>query len=308
MTEAAPLPPSAPRFAIVAIGAFMMWGAFPLYFRELNGVDAWETLACRIFFSLLFVLMGVLAAKRFPVVRALIADRRKLALLTASAVMIAINWGTFIWAVGNDRTLEASLGYYSYPLVAVFLGRVVLRERLNFRQGFAVFLAVLGVANLALAGDHFPVIALLLSVSFAVYGLIRKIVHADSLAALLLETAALSPLALGYIFYVQNQGTAAFGHAGGYITLLLVVSGLITAMPLFLFGVAARGLSMATIGLLQYLAPSGQFLIAVFVFGEPFQLPQLVTFGLIWAALLLYSADPRLWGALKQRLSFLGRV
>jgi chloramphenicol-sensitive protein RarD len=273
----------------LGVGAYLLWGLMPLYLRLLKDVPATQLLAHRVLWSavLLLVVAGVFG--RLRTIRAA-ATGRTLLLLTASAVLIAVNWLVYIWAVQSNRVLDASLGYFINPLVNVALGMAVLGERIRPVQGFAVALAAAGVAVMALGGGGGLWISLTLALSFGVYGLIRKTVAIDALGGLLVETLVLAPVAAVVLFLASAAGEAAFGNTAR-IDWLLVLAGAVTAAPLLLFAAAARRLRYATLGLLQYIGPTIQFGLAVFLFGERLRLTHIVTFGLIWAGCAIYGWD-----------------
>ncbi len=285
------MPPNAPderaRGVAYAVSTYLAWGLLPLYFKALRGVPAVEVLAHRVAWSL--VLLAALVAARSGV-RALAACFRRVPLLAASAALIATNWLVYIWAVQSGRVLEASLGYFVNPLVNVLLGVAFLGERLSARQRAAVALAGAGVAALVVHAGTFPWISLVLAGSFGLYGLLRKRAAIDPVGGLLAETALLGPLAVGYLAWRAATGAGAFGSAPG-TTLLLAAAGPITALPLVAFGVAVHRLRLATMGLVQYLTPTGQFLLAVLLYREPFGPAHAVAFALIWCSLALYSWD-----------------
>ena len=273
-----------------AVAAFGLWGAFPLYLRLLRDIPPLEIMAHRVIWCCAFVLLwlavrGELAQLAAPLKTP--AVRRR---LLASALLISLNWLAFVWAVTAGRTLEASLGYFINPLVNVLLGVVLLSERLTRRQWFAVALAALGVAWLTLHAGKPPWIALTLALSFGSYGLIRKLVPVEAVVGLAAETVLLTPLALGYLSFVAVGGHAALGR-DALTSGLLVFSGVITAVPLALFSFGARRIPYSTLGLVQYLGPSLQFAIGVFVFEEPMLPARLMGFALIWSALALYVSD-----------------
>ncbi len=279
---------------LFGLGAYGLWGVIPLYFRALRHLPPWEVLAHRVVWSVLLLAGLVALAGRWGDLRRALTSRGVMLRLGASTTLIGINWFTYIYAVSVERVLEASLGYFITPLVNVLLGVVFLRERLRPVQVGSLALAGVGVLILATRGSGVPWIALLLAVSFAFYGLLRKTVAVDASLGLFVETLLLAPLALLLLAALEIQGQAAATAAGVPMLLLLAVGGPVTTVPLLLFGGAARRLSMATLGFLQYLAPSLQFVLAVLVFGEPFARTQLVSFGCIWTAVALYSADS-LW-------------
>ena len=276
--------------ALAALGAFMLWGVFGLYFKALGAIPAPEILAHRILGGAVFAALLMAVFGGFRETRAILADRARLWRLGASALAIAVNWGVFVWAVAHGRALEASLGYYIYPLVAVLLGRVLLGETMTRRQGAAVLLVTLGVGWQASHGDGVPWLALVLAVSFGIYGLLRKTIAVPALAGLLVETAWLIPLALGYLL-VTGGGTAP--ELGGTMLALLALAGPVTAIPLALFAFGARRLKLSTIGLMMYLNPTLQMLVAVFVLGETFTAAHAVTFAAIWAGVALYAWPTR---------------
>ena len=272
-------------------GAFVIWGLFPIYFKLVAEAPAPEVLAHRIVWSVLFVAGLITLRRRWSAVAVAVHDRRLVLTLVLSATVISVNWVVFIWAVGDGRILDASLGYFINPLVSVVLGVVALGERLRPAQWAAVGLAVAGVGYQLIGHGAFPWVALTLAVSFGFYGLIRKVARVDAFTGLFVETLVLSPLAVGYMVFLAVVGGGAFGRLGLQVDALLILAGVITPLPLILFVAGAQRIRLSTIGLLQYIAPTGQFLLAVFVYDEPFTRDSLVTFGLIWLALVLYTVD-----------------
>jgi len=272
-----------------SVGAYALWGVFPVYFKAVAAVPALEVLAHRIVWSVLLV-AGLLAVQRgWRLVARALADRRLLLTLAGSALVISLNWGVFIWAVADGRILECSLGYYINPLVSVVLGVAVLRERLRPVQWLAVAIAAIGVAIEVISFGTLPWVALTLAVSFALYGLIRKTAPVDPVSGLFIETLLLSPAALIFLAALAAQGEGAFLGEGWRIDVLLLLAGPITALPLLLFVAGAQRIRLTTVGLLQYIAPTGHFLLAVFVYREPFTPVHLATFAFIWLALAVYS-------------------
>ena len=275
---------------LYGVAAYLAWGLLPLYFRALQGVPPLEILAHRVVWSVLLLAGLTTWLRRWPeVARPLSSWRGRLTLLGSTA-LISVNWGVYIWAVHAGRVLEASLGYFVNPLVNVLLGVLFLGERLTRRQQLAVGLAAAGVAVLIATAGTFPWVALVLATSFGLYGLLRKVARMDAVAGLFCETALLAPLAAGGLLLLARAGTGHLGAAPGQ-SALLVAAGLVTALPLIWFALAVAQLRLSTLGLLQYLAPTMQFSIAVFAFGEPFTAAHGVAFGCIWASLALYSAD-----------------
>lgn len=277
--------------AAFGAASFLWWGVAPLYFKAVGSVAPIEVLAHRITWSLAFVLAVLAGRGRLWATFRLYGDPRTLATMLLTTCLIALNWLVFIWSIANDRLVEASLGYFINPLVNVALGAVFLRERLRRAQLVAVGLAALGVAWLTARHGGPPWIALFLAASFAAYGLLRKLARPTGLQGLALETALLAPLALAFMFQRQARGELAFGHQGLQLTMLLCAAGPITALPLIWYAEGVRRLRLATMGFLQYLAPSLQFLLAVLAFGEPFTRVHAVGFGAIWGALAIYSWD-----------------
>ncbi len=274
---------------VLATLAFLCWALFPLYFKLVDVVPAVEILAHRVVWTVLLVTGLLMVRRGWSAVWVVFAKRRLLATLALSAVVITINWGVFIWAIAHDRVLEASLGYYINPLVSVVLGVAVLRERLRPLQWAAVGLAAAGVAYQIIGLGAFPWVALTLAISFGFYGLIRKLAAVDAYSGLFVETLILSPLALVYLIWLAALGEGAFGRGNWQLDGLLALSGIITALPLILFVAGAQRIRLSTLGLLQYIVPTGQFILAVFVFGESLTSGTLVTFGCIWTALAVYS-------------------
>ncbi|USI74847.1 EamA family transporter RarD [Sphingomonas morindae] len=271
----------------LGIGAYGLWGALPLYLHLLSAVPPAQVLAHRILWSLLLLGAIVLLGRRLAAIRAAARGATLLA-LAASATLIAGNWFIYIWSVANHHMIEASLGYFVTPLVNVLLGLALLGERLGRLQGLAILLAAAGVAALVAAGGGALWITLGLAFTFSIYGVIRKRVAIDALGGLTVETLLLAPLALALLLLARHQGDAAFG-TGTRLDLLLVLAGPVTAVPLLMFAAAARRLRYATMGVLQYIAPTLQFLEAVLLFGEPVRRVDLIGFALIWAGCALYA-------------------
>ncbi|MEY2875158.1 MAG: EamA family transporter RarD [Pseudomonadota bacterium] len=278
--------------------AYVMWGLFPLYFRLLHSIGALEVLAHRVVWSLVF-LLGVLAARRHwdwlgPALR----NRRVLALFTASSALIATNWYVYIWAIGHDRVVDASLGYFITPLVNVLTGSLVLKERLRPMQWAAVATAAVGVAWLTWAQGALPWIALILAASFSSYGLLRKTASLGALEGLTLETLLLGPIAVAGLGWAMAHGQSVFPGATVDLQLLLMAAGPLTAVPLLLFAGGARRIPLSLLGMLQYIGPTIQLALGVWLFHEPFAGPRAQGFVIIWAACALFSAE--LWWRSRQ--------
>jgi chloramphenicol-sensitive protein RarD len=271
-----------------ALAAYTLWGLVPVFFKQLATVPALEIIAHRVLWSLL-LLAGLLAVRgRLGAAWVAAQNPRILARVALAATLLTINWLVFVWAVNANRVLETSLGYFITPLISVLLAVVVLHERLRPRQWAAVLLALIGVALEGWRSGGLPWVSLVLAGSFGLYGLLRKQLPLDAANGLLLETACAAPVAALYLLWLGSAGQ--FGNAMT-IDALLIASGAVTAIPLLLFAVGARRLPLVTLGFLQYIAPSLTFLLAIFYYDEPMNLPRLLAFAAIWAGLALYSTD-----------------
>ncbi|NWG92811.1 MAG: EamA family transporter RarD [Parvularculaceae bacterium] len=288
--------PSAPADADLRLGfmcgvvAYALWGLFPIYLKALPPADPAEIVAHRVLWSVPFgaFVLGLRGQWR-ETFRAL-KNLRILVRLAFAAVLIAANWLVYVWAVANDRVLEASLGYYINPLIFIAMGVFVLKERLSRAQIAAVALAAAGVGALMIGAGVFPWPSFLLAISFTCYGYVRKTTKVGAMPGLFIETVVLSPLALLFLMHLQNIGALALGHVSATLDLLLFLAGPVTVVPLVLFALAARRLSLTMLGFLQYIGPTGQFILGLY-YGEAFTLYHAVCFALIWAALALISID-----------------
>lgn len=274
-----------------ALLAFAMWGLFPLYFRELASVAPLEVVLHRSAWSLLFVVALLAAKRRFGWLRDIAGQPKKLALFGLSALLLSGNWLVYVYAVHSGQVVEASLGYFINPLVNVLLGVLVLHERLRRVQWAAVALAALGVAWLTLQAGRLPWIALVLALSFGLYGLMRKTAPLGAIEGLALETMLLAPIVVPALAWWTLSGQGAMARGDLALDAWLVFGGPLTALPLLLFAAGARRLPLATVGLLQYVSPTIQFLLGIAVFHEAFDERRLVGFALIWAALAIYTLD-----------------
>lgn len=279
------------RGLMATVGTFAVWGLFPLYWRQLEAIASLQVTAHRIAWCTLFVVGFLVWRNGLRWLPETLSKPHAAPLLLASSVMISINWVLYIWAVNAGYVVETALGYFINPLVNVMLGVLVLRERLNPRQWFAVALAAAGVAWLTWSVGRLPWIALTLAFSFGTYGLIRKLVSVESVPGLGVESLIMFLPALGFIAWAEYTGTGGFGRVGRYEDALLIFAGVMTALPLIWFAYGARRIPLSLVGILQYLAPTLQLLIGVFLFGEPFSSQQLIGFGCIWAALGIYAVD-----------------
>jgi len=276
---------------LAALSAFAIWGLFPLYFHPLRQVSSVQVIAHRVVWSCLFVLAWIAMRGELPALRATLGDRSVVWRLAVSATLISVNWLTYVWGVTHGHVLETSLGYFIGPLVNVMLGVGLLSEKLSPAQWLAVALAVIGVGYLTVMTGSLPWIALTLAFSFATYGLIRKVVKVESLPGLATETLLLAPFAAAYLLWCESAGSGALGHAAPVVNALLIGSGPLTAIALFLFAYGTRLLPYSTVGVLQYVTPTLQFICGVFVLHEPFEKARAVGFTIIWAALMIYAGE-----------------
>ncbi len=278
-----------------ALLAFLIWGTLVFYWKPLGHVPATDVLAYRIIWSLLTLCPLIYFTGRWSEIRIALRQARTMLYVLISALVIAANWGLYIWAVGNNQIMEASLGYFINPLVSVVIGRILLNEKMIRLQSIAVGIATLGALWSVWVYGHMPWLALALAVCFAIYGFFRKIVSVGSLSGLFLETLCLFPLALLWLIWRHFQGIPSFFAYDLNTCLLLMGTGIVTITPLILFAYAARHITLTTVGLLQYISPTIMFLLGIFIFNEEVTSAHMVTFSCIWIALLLYT-----WGGLRQ--------
>jgi chloramphenicol-sensitive protein RarD len=279
-----------------AIAAFAIWGLFPLYLIGLLSVSATQITAHRIVWSCVFVLAWLAVRRELGQLWPAVMRKGVLLRLTGSAFFIAVNWVGFAWAVNHGHVLEVSLAYFIGPLLNVLLGVFVLSERLDRTQWIAVGFATAGVAYLTFIAGHAPWIALMVGSSFAIYGLIRKTVSIDALPGLAMETILLAPFAAAYLVWSELHGAGVLFHSSGLIDALLLISGVVTSVPLFLFSYGARRVPYSTIGVIQFIGPSLQLVCGLVVFREPFESARATGFVLIWIGLLIYVGNA-LWRA-----------
>ena len=279
------------RGTLYGAGAYLLWGLFPLYWPLLAPAGALEVLAHRILWSLVVVVVLLGVTRRLPQLRAAVRDRRRLAQISLAAVVIAVNWGTYIYGVTNDRVVETSLGYFVNPIVTVLLGVLVLGERLRPVQWVAMGAAFVAVVVLTVENGSPPWIALILAFSFGTYGLLKKTAGVGAVEGLAIETAVLFPVATAYVLTIGITGQGTFTSEGGGHAVLLALAGVVTAVPLLMFGAAASRVPLTTLGVLQYLAPTMQFLLGVTLFDEPLPIAKLLGFVLVWIGLALFTVD-----------------
>ena len=276
---------------ILGVLAYASWGVVPLFWRQLRAIDAVEILAHRAVWGLVAFAALTLGTGQAAAVAVAVRQPRTLAILLGSGLLLAANWGLFIWATLSGHLVQASLGYFINPLVSVALGVGFLGERLSRRMQAAIALAAIGVAWLTVASGGLPWIALTLALTFGVYGLIRKVIAVPALVGSTIETAVMAPFGVAYLAVLAARGDGALGHVDARTHGLLVATGVVTALPLAWFTAAARRLPLSTVGLLQYLAPTGQLITALAVFGETLPRDRLIAFGFIWTALALFTIE-----------------
>lgn len=289
------------RGALAATGSFLCWGIFPLYWKQMQGVPAFELITHRITWSLVF-LLGLLAwQKDFATLRPAFASARTLGLNLLSSLLLATNWTIYVWSVNSGHVIESSLGYFLVPLFNVAIGSAFLHERLRPAQWLAIGCAAAGVGLLLTRVGHVPWIALSLAGTWGCYGLLKKKSALGSIAGLTVETILLFPLAAGLLLWWHHTGTGALGHVDARTHAFILGAGVVTAVPLLFFAYGAQRIRLMTLGLLQYISPTVQFLVGLFVYREPFDAARLQAFALIWCGLAVYSADS-FWAQRKRLL------
>lgn len=274
---------------IYALGCYIAWGLFPIFWKAITGVPAVNVLAHRIVWSFVFLFFWVMITDRQTFI-SYAKQPRLLLRLGLAGFLISANWGIYIYAVSNNHIVEAGLGYYINPLVNVLLGYLFLKERLAKMQKIAVILALIGVVYFTASYGKFPWVSLLLATSFGLYGLLKKRANLESMPALTVETMMVFPFALGFLIYTAKSGVATpLFPASGTTTILLIISGLVTAIPLFWFGKSAQVIPLSTLGFIQYLSPTLQLLLGIFVYGESFGIEYIICFAFVWAGLICYT-------------------
>jgi chloramphenicol-sensitive protein RarD len=285
------VPAETRRGFVLGLAAWTMWGFFPLYWPLLEPAGAVEILAHRIFWSMVLMLVAVVALRRRRALWATLADRRRRWLLAVAAVLITVNWGTYIWGVNHHHVVETSLGYFINPLVSVLMGVLLLGERMRRLQWVALGIAAVAVLGLTVEYGRPPWVALILAFSFGSYGLAKKKANAGAVESLVVETLVVSPAAIGYIGFLAATGASTFASHGAGHAVLIMGTGLVTVVPLLCFGGAATRIPLSTLGLMQYLTPSVQFVLGLVVFHEPMPALRWLGFGLIWVALVLFTVS-----------------
>jgi len=275
---------------LYGIGAYVAWGFFPIYWKMLHHVPAIQLIGHRIIWSFILLIVVIFFTKQWTVFRKTV-NAKVLRIYTLAALLIGVNWFLYVWAVNANFIVETSLGYFINPLLSVLMGVIFFKERLRFAQWIPVLLAAIGVTYLTFVYGRLPYIALSLALSFGLYGLVKKLSPLGSLYGLTIETGILFIPAFGYLIFMQVNNTAAFLNTGITSDLLMIGAGLVTTVPLLMFASAARSIPLWVVGLLQYIAPTLQFLIGVFIYKEPFSHNQLIGFGIVWAALLVFLVE-----------------
>lgn len=275
---------------LFGIGAYALWGFFPVYWKLLKHVPAPQLLGHRIGWSFLLLLAVILITRQWADFRSLLT-RRTFFIYSIAAILIGINWLTYVWAVNEGYIVETSLGYFINPLLSVLMGVIILREKLRPAQWIPIGLAAAGVTYLTIIYGRLPWIALTLAFSFGFYGLVKKVAPLSSLYGLTFETGILFLPALGYLIFSEVNRTGAFMHTGLISDLLLIGAGVVTTIPLLMFASAARQIPLTVVGLLQYIAPTLQFSLGVLVYHEPFDQTRLIGFGIVWIALIIFWVE-----------------
>jgi len=273
---------------LYGIGAYVLWGFFPIYWKVLHPVSALQVIGHRIGWSFIILLLYIFATKQWQDFRITAFNAKTIGIYAVAGVLLSINWLMYVWGVNAGFIVETSLGYFINPLLSVLLGVIFLRERLRPMQWIPVIIAAIGVIYLTSVYGRLPWIALTLAFSFGFYGLVKKLAPLGSLYGLTLETGIVFPIALIYLILVQLNGTGAFLHDGATIDLFLMGAGIVTTIPLLMFASAAKEIPLSMVGILQYIAPTLQFLIGVFIYKEPFDQSHLIGFGIVWIALVIF--------------------
>ncbi len=276
---------------LYGIAAYALWGLFPLYWKQLHDVSALQVIGHRIGWSFILLMIYIVITKQWKDFRSVAFAPKTIGIYSIAAVLLSLNWLIYVWGVNSGFIVETSLGYYINPLISVLLGVIFLRERLRPLQWVPVGIATLGVGYLTFVYGRLPWIALSLAFSFGFYGFVKKLSPLGSLYGLTLETGIVFPIALVYLVFVGFTGTGAFLHDGGRVDLFLISAGIVTTIPLLMFASAAKQIPLTIIGLLQYVAPTLQFLIGVFIYKEAFDQSHLIGFGIVWVALIIFAVE-----------------
>ncbi|RIM38533.1 EamA family transporter RarD [Staphylococcus capitis] len=275
-----------------ALGAYVLWGILPIYWELIDHIGAFEILAFRIIFSMIFMILLLVVGRKqreafLRDVNQLFTHPVQLVAIIVAGYVITINWGTFIWAVTNGHVLQSSLGYYINPLVSIVLALIFLKERFNKFEWLAIIFALIGVLYMTIKIGEFPFVSIMLALSFGVYGLLKKIVHIDAISSIAIECIVTAPAGIIYVIYLWQQHHMTFGF--NMSSFWLVFSGAVTAIPLILFSAGAKRIPLSLTGFIQYVGPTIMFILGIFVFKEKFDVHQLITFIFIWIGIILYS-------------------
>ncbi|MEX3431395.1 EamA family transporter RarD [Staphylococcus capitis] len=275
-----------------ALGAYVLWGILPIYWELIDHIGAFEILAFRIIFSMIFMILLLVVGRKqreafLRDVNQLFTHPVQLVAIIVAGYVITINWGTFIWAVTNGHVLQSSLGYYINPLVSIVLALIFLKERFNKFEWLAIIFALIGVLYMTIKIGEFPFVSIMLALSFGVYGLLKKIVHIDAISSIAIECIVTAPAGIIYVIYLWQQHHMTFGF--NISSFWLVFSGAVTAIPLILFSAGAKRIPLSLTGFIQYVGPTIMFILGIFVFKEKFDVHQLITFIFIWIGIILYS-------------------
>lgn len=276
---------------LYAGGAYLLWGLLPTYWRSVDTFHPYEILFHRVIWSAVFMVILIVSLKKWGTfktdTKALFYRKKELIALIVASVVIMVNWGIFIWAINNHHVLQASLGYYINPLMSIALGFIFIKERFNLLETFAIIFAAIGVLYMTISSGTFPLISIILAMSFALYGLMKKFVNIDAIYSIALETIISLPVAIVGLILLARQGEQHFGM--NHTSFLILFAGVATAVPLIMFTAGAKRIPLSLIGFLQYISPTLILLQGVFLFGESFSMTDLLTFFCIWAGLVLYS-------------------
>lgn len=274
---------------IYASLAFISWGILPIYWHYMEQVPALQILAHRFVWSFVFVAILVTWRKQWHLIKEVLSSKKTILFVLAGSIFMSANWFIYIWSVTNDRVIEASLGYYINPLISIAFGMLFLKERLNRWQTISLCLAMISVIILTINYGQIPWVSISLALTFALYGLFKKLVEADAIISLALETIFITPFAIVYLLFVESNGTGSLAHVSTLIIFLLIISGILTAIPLLWFGIGQKRVSMFTMGFLQYIAPTINLILGVFFFHESFTSIEFISFSFIWLALVVFT-------------------
>ncbi|MDZ5723548.1 EamA family transporter RarD [Acetobacterium carbinolicum] len=274
---------------ISAMMAYVLWGILPIYWKALKEVSPLYILASRIFWSFIFCVIFVTIIKKWPEIKTVLLDRKRFIYCILSGIMVSLNWYTYIWAVNANFIIDASLGYYINPLVVVLFSALFFGERFNKWESLSVLLALVGVVFITLKIGKFPVVAIVLALTFALYGVFKKKLNASPIVSLILETAVVAPFAFVAMIYIESQGQGVIALGSPVVTALAVLAGVVTAIPLLLYAKGVQDISFSLLGFFQYITPSIMLFLGVFLYGEVFTMVDLIGFGFIWVALIIFT-------------------